>query len=119
MSKEKVFEEAQTLVISDKMKAKGWRQVSENRIEGEYHSSLGNFKGYVVRGWRRLEFYIENPPRKEIELTGHGYCFSYRGEGLFLVHFAITPEYLSQGVEGIEDLLEKAAELKKQQAEKR
>lgn len=76
-----------------------------NTFRGTFKTDYGSWRGIVERNYEGdHSFYIFELPQA-LKDSDHGQCFSYKGNGRFLIHFSEKPENVDSGIISIESLI--------------
>ena len=100
-------------VIRTTRQALDWKE-SDDRLVGTYKAQNGTYAGYI-RNWQSQsrEFYIVSPPATLRDHI-HGKALSHRGQGRYLIRFAVVPTSTLAGVRAVEQMLAEAEKARPQ-----
>lgn len=85
----------------------GWRK-NDRLYSGYYKTIHGKWEGSVKKNFfNNYSFFIFYPPEK-IKSGSHSACFSYKGDGVYSIHFSEKPRNVSEGIIAVEMLVAEA-----------
>jgi len=74
-------------------------------FRGTFKTDYGSWRGLIERNYEDdYSFYIFELPQV-LKDSDHGQCFSYKGNGKFLIHFSEKPENVDSGIITMEGVL--------------
>lgn len=76
-----------------------------NTFRGTFKTDYGSWRGLIERNYEGdYSFYIFELPQS-LKDSDHGQCFSYKGNGKFLIHFSEKPENVDSGIITVEGVI--------------